>query len=180
MALNRIKQEFQEITRVPIPNCGVTVGLMDNNNYFKWKATLIGPKDTGYANGLFLLSIDFPENYPKKAPEVCFITPIYHINVNPRYTGPDSSEKLGHVCISTLNWWEEECTMREVLIKIFSLFYIHNPESPYGLDRAEEYQKNRQLYEKKIAYFTKKYAHPLIKYNYDFTKDWDFSYPGPY
>ena len=33
-----------------------------------------------------------------------------------------------------------------------------NPDSPYGLDIAEELRYNRATYEEKIKYFTKKYA----------------------
>jgi hypothetical protein len=77
-----------------------------------------------------------------------------------------------------------------------------NPESPYGLDRTEEFTKNRALYEKKIKYFTKKYANKIsliegsiydpsitqknrkllekelknIIKIYETTKDWDFSF----
>ena len=176
MAINKIKEEFKSIDRNPIPNCGITVGL-ENDDIFHWRASLIGPKDTSYAGGLFYLDIFFSDDYPKKAPEVCFRTPIYHINVNPFYRENNTTEKLGHVCISTLNWWDEECTIKEVLIKIFALFYMHNPESPYGMERAEEYIKNNDLYQRKIKYFTKKYAHPLKTYTYDLYKDWDFRYP---
>ena len=49
-----------------------------------------------------------------------------------------------------------------------------NPESPYGLDRQNEMMNNYNLYEKKIKYFTKKYADISIGYKeYDF---WDFTY----
>ena len=165
-------------------------------------------KRYSYKGGVFLLKAIFPKNYPNRPPEICFITPIYHVNVNPKnpklyqfheFSGVDN---LGHVCISTLNWWKEEYKMREVITNIFALFYMANPESPYGLDRAEEYTENRVLYEKKIKYFTKKYANKIsliegsnydpsiaqknrkllekelknfIKI-YETTKNWDFSF----
>jgi len=43
------------------------------------------------------------------------------------------------------------------------------------LDIAEEYINNRQLYELKVKYFTRKYASPLKKLKLD-DQDWDFSY----
>ena len=68
--------------------------------------------------------------------------------------------------------------MKEVFINIFYLFYIANPESPYGIDRAEEFRDNRATYEEKVKYFTKKYAHPFIaSESYDRTKDWNFNIP---
>ena len=53
-----------------------------------------------------------------------------------------------------------------------------NPDSSYGLARADEFRYKRQLHEEKIRYFTKKYANPrdddigLKQY-----ESWDFSYP---
>ena len=177
IGIERIKEEFADLTENPIGNCGITVGLMDESDYTRWRVSLIGPRDSSYVNGLFKLSVTFPDDYPQKQPEVCFLTPIYHVNVNPRAPKDSSSpESLGHVCISTLNWWKPEYRMREFLTNIFALFYMHNPESPYGLDRAKEYNEDRALYEEKIKHFTKKYALPE-KFNIEYsrTEDWDFS-----
>ena len=174
--LDRIAREYKDINRNPIANCGVTVGLFDEGNFKKWRVSLLGPKDTSYRGGLFYLSINFPEDYPKKAPEVCFITPIYHVNVNPKAPTFEGAENLGHVCISTLNWWKPEYTMREVLTNIFALFYMGNPDSPYGLDRADEFRNNRSLYEEKIKKFTKKYANPMKGFKeYPKNENWNFS-----
>ena len=134
--LDRITKEYKVIYKNPIANCGITIGLF-NDDIRKWKVTNLGPKDTSYKGGLFYLSINFPNDYPSKPPEVCFITPIYHVNVNPKAPTFPGAESLGHICISTLNWWKPEYTMREVLTNIFALFYLVNPESPYDLKTAE-------------------------------------------
>ena len=96
-------EEYLELKDNPISNCGVTVGLINENSYDDWKISLTGPKDTPYKNGLFSLNIHFPPEYPNKAPEVFFVTPIYHLNVNPTVPRNPGDESLGHVCISTLN-----------------------------------------------------------------------------
>ena len=176
-AMKKIKEEYNDINKNPIANIGVSVGLPNEDNIFEWQCTLMGPSDTSYANGLFYLKIKFPENYPEKAPEVCFKNPIYHVNINPRkptFQGP-GAEGLGHVCISTLNWWEPKYKMKEVLTNIFGLFYMGNPDSPYGLDRADEFRNNRALYEEKVKYFTKKYADPRVA-GKEYDTDWDFTY----
>jgi ubiquitin-conjugating enzyme E2 D/E len=142
-ALIAIQNEFKDLNRNPLANIGATVGLVNTNNFFEWTATLLGPSDTSYAQGLFILRIKFPNNYPQKRPEVCFSTPIYHINVNPRKAKSINEEPLGHVCISTLNWWKPTNKIREVLSDIFALFYMANPKSPYGLNRADEFMNNR-------------------------------------
>ena len=66
--------------------------------------------------------------------------------------------------------------MREVLTNIFALFYLANPDSPYGLDRADEFRNNRALYEEKVRKYTEQYANPLkgfIMYPKD--QDWVFN-----
>ena len=175
-AMKRIKEEFTDLNSNPISNIGATIGLVDENNIFEWNCSLMGPTNTSYAGGLFFLKIKFPENYPDKEPEVVFKTPIYHINVNPRKPKQNGAESLGHICISTLNWWKPENRMREVLKEIFTLFYLGNPDSPYGLDRADEMRYNKAVYEEKIKYFTKKYAYPSSPNNREYDIDWDFSF----
>ena len=149
-AMKRIKEEYTDLNDNPISNIGATIGLVDPENIFLWQCSLMGPSDTSYTGGLFYLNIKFPEDYPEKAPEVAFKTPIYHVNVNPRKPKGDEKESLGHVCISTLNWWKPETSIREVLKEIFTLFYKANPDSPYGLNRADELRYNRPIYEEKI------------------------------
>ena len=176
-AMKKIKEEFAQINRSPNPNIGVTVGLPDPDNILVWRATLTGPKDSSYRGGVFILNIVFPDDYPKHPPGVCFRTPIYHVNVNPMKSNMKGAEPLGHVCISTLNWWKPEYNMNEVLTNIFGLFYMANPDSPYGLERARELRENRHLYEEKIAFFTKKYANPgYCNIDKEYTDSWDFSY----
>ena len=177
-AMKRIREEYVSINNSPNPNIGVTVGLPDEDNIFQWRITLIGPKDTNYRGGIFILYINFPDDYPNVKPEVCFRTPIYHVNVNPTKSNMPGAEPLGHVCISTLNWWKPEYKMLEVLTNIFGLFYMANPDSPYGLDRANELRSNKDLHEAKIKHFTKKYANPgVCNIDKEYPQSWDFSYP---
>ena len=174
-SLDRIIDEFKDLNRNPISNLGSIFRLVNENDYRLWIATMVGPKDTSYRFGLFYINVKFPEEYPLKPPEVYFITPIYHLNVNPR--APRSSEDipLGNISLSTLSWWKPEYKIRGVFINIFALFYKANPESPYGLDRAEEFRENRAVYEEKAKCFTKKYANPnKINYKYSRTEDWNF------
>ena len=57
--LDRIAKEYKDINRNPIGNCGVTVGLFDENDFSRWRVSLLGPKDTSYKGGLFYLSINY-------------------------------------------------------------------------------------------------------------------------
>ena len=151
---------------------GFTISLI-NNNFFEWKFTLEAPKDSPYSGGFFYLKASFPKEYPDKPPEVCFITPCYHLQVN--YTFMECiGESLGHICISMLNWWNHDTKMKEVIANIYALFYWDNPYSPYSLERADVFIKNYPLFKKRIKFFIDKYASTRIYKEYS---KWDFSCP---
>jgi len=126
----------------------------------------------------FSFNITFTENYPEEAPEVCFKTPIYHVNINP-IKGGKNNKPLGFACNSILNWWNPKSNMRNLLNNIFILFFMANPEIAYSTEIANEFINNKELYEKKARYFTKKYASP-INSKYDDSKSWDFTYDEQY
>ena len=66
--MERIIYKFKELSIKPISCLGETAGLENNNDYKKWKVTLLGPRDSPYKGGLFLINIEFPDDYPLKPP----------------------------------------------------------------------------------------------------------------
>ena len=147
-AMKYLKKEYDNLQNDPILSLGCTVGLA-NNDIFHWKITLLGPVDTPYAGGLFILTADFPDNYPNSKPEVKFVNKIYHLNVSPRN---------GHICISILNSYQPKTPIVDVISGIFSLFYNQNPASPYDGAMAREYETNRNEFNRKAKEWTQKYA----------------------
>ena len=143
-----LKNEYDKLQKDPILSLGCTVGLV-NNDIFHWKITLLGPVDTPYAGGLFILTADFTEKYPNEKPEVRFVNQIYHLNVSP---------SNHHICISILNEWVPKTPMVDVISGIFSLFYNQNPKSPYSGEMAREYETNRNEFNRKAREWTLKYA----------------------
>ena len=170
--INKLKEEFRDINNNPILNIGVTVGLPDENNLFEWRLSIIGPRDTPYKDGIFFLTLKFPENYPSYPPKVTFDTPIYHINV--ASIGNEYTPLGEPTSLTILRSWRRDFKVRDIIISIYSLFYMNNINCDLSHVMAEEFKNNKSLYEEKIKYFTKKYADPMIDYKkYD---NWDFTY----
>ena len=160
-----------------IHNLGDSIKLFKEDDIYEWDIVLLGAPDSLYNGGIFHIKLSFPKDYPNSKPEVIFLTPIYHLNVNPLKLEGNEIEPLGHVSVSFINWWKPNTTVKEILIQLYSIFYLQTNDSPYGLDRSIEFLENRPLYDMKTKYFTKKYANQEnldkgIKYD---DKDWDFS-----
>ena len=173
-AMNRIKIEFNDINNNPLGEIGVTIGLNDENNIFRWSATLQGPKDTGYKGGIFLLDIKFPEDYPESPPEILFVTPIYHLNIN---SSSQTGISVGKVYCNSINNWKNYFTIRKIFPEIFVLLYRNNPDCGYDSENNKEFRLNRSLFEQKVKYFTKKYATPQYFGKIQKGIDWIFNYP---
>ena len=77
--MKRLAKELQDIKNDP--PAYISAGPLDDN-LFEWEALLIGPKDTPYEDGCFVLEILIPHDYPIKPPNVIFKTKIFHPNIN--------------------------------------------------------------------------------------------------
>ena len=174
-AMKIIKKQYIDISKYPITSIGLTAGLFNDDDYFNWKLTMLGPKDSPYRGGIFIIKVIFPENYPNSAPNIIFLTPIYHLNVNPNKTEKDETERLGYINLGIIKKWKPETKLRQIFIQLYALFYFPNTELSYTMDRAIEYKFKRALYEEKVKYFTKKYTN-LYKLNKIYDKSWDFSF----
>ena len=102
-SIARLKKEIQFISNFPFINAGVNVELPKDENIFEWKGNLIGTDDKPYRGGIFHFKILFPNDFPKKAPEVIFLTPIYHLNINHEKPNVKEGEPLGKFCVTILN-----------------------------------------------------------------------------
>ena len=167
----RIKEEFRDVNINSLCDASASVGLPEEDNFYKWRVALFAPKDTPYKGGLFYIEVIFPQYYPKGPPIIYFLTPIYHPNVN---IHKSDDMPLGIVYFSTIKFWNPSTTMRKVITDLYAIFYLVNPISPLSSKLAKEYQENRGLYEEKIIYFTKKYAN--ISKGFIYYENWDFSF----
>ena len=169
----KIKNEIQFIQNFPFTDINIHIDLPKDDNVFEWKGFFIGPDDTPYKGGIFNFKIIFPDNFPEYRPHLIFLNPIYHINVR-YYDSP--LEHLGYLACSLFTYWiPNKMSIREVLTKLYLMFYLNNSDSPYGLERAIELRNNPNLFFRKVKYFTEKYANP-ISASQIYDHDWDFTY----
>ena len=146
MAQRRIRKELEEVRRDPPAQCSAgPIG----ENIFNWQATILGPSDSPFQGGVFILEIRFPNNYPFKPPMVRFSTKIYHPNI-------DSS---GNICLDILqNQWSPALTIAKVLLSICSLLTDPNPSDPLSPEAARIYINDRKRYDQIAREWTRKYA----------------------
>ena len=60
---------------------GFSVGLVDDDDLYKWQVLVEGPSQTLYEGGYFNATLDFPKEFPNKPPVMTFTTPgFWHPN----------------------------------------------------------------------------------------------------
>ena len=148
MAIRRIQKELQELIKDTPANC--SAGPESDNDIFRWRATIIGPTETPYENGMFNLIISFPPDYPFKSPHITFETKVYHPNIN----------ENGVICLDILKTqWSPALSITKVLLSICSLLSDPNPDDPLVPEIANLYKTNREQFNKNAQEYTVKYAY---------------------
>ena len=159
VTLHRLNKEYQLCTHDnDLIQIGCNFGL-ENNNIYKWRATMTGPKNTPYQGGLFTIIISFPNDYPNHGPEFKFRNKIYHLNV-------DFEKDIGHICINSINEWmltgkvtgKPNYNVKQALFDIFCLFFNQGVTSAYSTDMADKYLNNPEEFNNEAKEWTKKYA----------------------
>ncbi|KAL4396062.1 hypothetical protein AHAS_Ahas01G0054300 [Arachis hypogaea] len=146
MASKRILKELKDLQKDPPTSCSAGPVAED---MFHWQATIMGPADSPYTGGVFLVSIHFPPDYPFKPPKVAFRTKVFHPNINSN----------GSICLDILKeQWSPALTISKVLLSICSLLTDPNPDDPLVPEIAHMYKTDRAKYEATARSWTQKYA----------------------
>ena len=114
-----------------------------------WQLILVGPENTCYEGGIFHLFIEFTEKYPSKPPNIRFLTPIYHCNIN----------QAGKVCHSILDrFYVPSLRIRNILDYVYGLLMDPAPDDPLDSVKANELKFNTNSYNNNARAYTGKHA----------------------
>ena len=148
-----LKKQFKDINTAS--DLGLSVGLVDENNFYKWSVVIFGPSDTIYEGGFFKALLEFPDDYPNSPPQMKFVTKMWHPNIYPD----------GRVCISILHppgvdkfneqeraeeRWRPSLGAEEILLSVISMLNDPNPDSPANIDAAVMLRNNPDEYKSRV------------------------------
>jgi len=159
IALKRTKREFSEVVETEEFK-SKEIGLeMVGDDWSHYKAFITGPPDTPYHGGKFYLDVKMTENYPFHAPEVKFLTKVWHPNI---------SSQTGVICLDILNGqWAAILTIRTVLLSITALLAAPEPDNPQDGVVAAQFMRNKKVFKKTAQHWTAVFAegkHPVPDY----------------
>ncbi|KAF6274858.1 ubiquitin conjugating enzyme E2 T [Rhinolophus ferrumequinum] len=86
---SRLKRELDLLAAEPPP--GITC-WQDGDQMGNLRAQILGGANTPYEKGVFKLEVIIPERYPFEPPQIRFLTPIYHPNI----------DSAGRICLDIL------------------------------------------------------------------------------
>ncbi|KYQ90670.1 hypothetical protein DLAC_09305 [Tieghemostelium lacteum] len=148
--VSRVKYEINLFENDPPP--GIYASIV-NDQINTLEASVLGPQDTPYDKGVFKLEISLPFKYPFEPPQIKFITPIYHPNI-------DSN---GRICLDILYMppkgeWKPALNLLSVLNSIRLLMSNPNPHDPLMTDITEIYKNNHAQFIQTAQSWTRKHA----------------------
>jgi len=144
--IRRIWKEYRELLDLPVLNWTPYISADDAHI---WKIIVEGPHGTPYENGRWVVTYQFPMDYPFKPPQVRFIIPIYHCNIN----------NDGKLCLDILkDSWSPALTARHVFLSITALLMTPNPNDALDSVKANVYSDNKEAYNRYAAEHRDRYA----------------------
>jgi ubiquitin-conjugating enzyme (huntingtin interacting protein 2) len=151
MAMARVKREIEEVEKdMEIKKVNIKLVLVSKGNLSHLSGEIPGPPDTPYAGGTYTLDINIPDTYPFAPPKVKFVTKIWHPNI---------SSQTGAICLDILkDQWAAAMTLRTVMLSIQAMLSAAEPDDPQDAVVAEQYKKDRPLFETTAAHWAVAYA----------------------
>ncbi|CAG9571100.1 unnamed protein product [Danaus chrysippus] len=149
----RLSREIKNMKEKPV--WGITCHPLKEDVYDVLQVKMAGPRGSPYEKGLFELIINIPDKYPFEPPQVKFVTPVYHPNI----------DKGGRICMNMLKMptretegWLPTITIETLLISIQTLLANPNPDDPLMMEIAMEYKSDIDKFKENASKHTEQYA----------------------
>jgi ubiquitin-conjugating enzyme E2 D/E len=146
MALKRLNKEWTEFQNYPVAN--ISAHPIDND-MFHWRGKIIGPSDTPFEGGVFMLDIVCPNKYPFEPPKYTMLTKMFHPNISSN----------GEICLSIFDRdWVSLLKIELVLLSISSILDTPNMTDPINVEAAQCLREDREKYNTIVRQYTSDYA----------------------
>ncbi|KAJ1074616.1 hypothetical protein K5549_001311 [Capra hircus] len=149
---SRLKRELSLLAAEPPP--GITC-WQDGDRMEDLRAQILGGANTPYEKGVFKLEVHIPESqrYPFEPPQIRFLTPIYHPNI----------DAAGRICLDVLKLppkgaWRPSLNIATLLTSVQQLMAEPNPDDPLMADISSEFKYNKPVFLKNARQWTEKHA----------------------
>lgn len=149
MQAKRLQKEIAQLIKSPPDGCvcyptGESMGELEAK---------LQPMCDPYDKGLFRVHISCGERYPHEPPNVRFVTPVYHPNI----------DSEGRICLNLLKMppkgcWAPSYNIHAILAGLQILLSQPNPDDPLMADITEEYRSDYARFLRKAREQTLKYA----------------------
>ena len=137
-AAARLQKELMDLMMSGTP--GISAFPQDDNLFY-WLGTIRGADGTPYEGIDYRIGLRFPTAYPFEPPNVHFITPCFHPNVDLTH---------GAICLDILKeQWSAVYTASQVMISIQSLLDNPNNASPLNPTAAQMWE-NKDEFKKAV------------------------------
>eukprot|EP01100_Stratorugosa_tubuloviscum_P000335 TRINITY_DN106_c0_g1_i1.p1 TRINITY_DN106_c0_g1~~TRINITY_DN106_c0_g1_i1.p1 ORF type:complete len:208 (+),score=123.02 TRINITY_DN106_c0_g1_i1:135-758(+) len=144
----RLQNEIRQFQTNEVNWCSIS---LKNDNMYMLTAEIVGPENSPYEAGKFLLDLEVPTEYPFKPPKIKYATKVYHPNI----------KDDGTVCTAHLQeHWSPQMKLQDVLMTMRQLLGEPNINDPLEPAICEEYTKNKPEFERKARDWTRRYAIP--------------------
>ncbi|KAI8872911.1 hypothetical protein GQ42DRAFT_131693 [Ramicandelaber brevisporus] len=137
-----------DVMKLLVSNHEVT---LVNDNMQEFYIRFKGPQETPYADGVWKIHVELPDNYPFRSPSIGFMNKIFHPNID---------EASGSVCLDVINQtWSPMYDLINIIdIFLPQLLRYPNPADPLNGEAAALLNRDPTRYEAKVKEYVQRYA----------------------
>jgi len=144
----RLLKELQDVEKDKLSQ--ITIEPVESDKLGHFKGSFVGPRDTPYEGGRYILDIMIPADYPFRPPKIKFDTKIWH---------PNCSSQTGAICLDILkDNWSPVLTLKSSLLSVQSMLECPEPNDPQDAEVAKQYLSDRAEFNKTARQWAVAYA----------------------